>query len=119
MNNPWFEKADDGSWVFTVSGEDDDPNNFHAEELDMLFGFGPEYFREHINKIVVDYDGDCIFHFDDDTPSTTTAFRGESYVFLEAIKLCCVGMMVKFSEVQNSPPEEVIDWYKRYQGYRK
>jgi hypothetical protein len=120
MNNPWFEKSDDGtSWVFTVSGKDDDPNNFHAEELDMLFKFGPKYFRENITKIVLEYDGECEFHFKDDTPSVSTAFRGKSYIFLEAVGLMCLGMVIRFSEAQNNHPPEVVKWFNKFLDYRK
>jgi len=120
MRDPWFERAEDGSWVFTVSGKDEDPHNFLVPELDLAFGVAPSYFRDHLVKIVVGYDGDCEFHFDDgSTPSVSSAFLKDSYTFLELINVCCVGMLIKLSESQHSPPTEVVSWFDRYMSYRQ
>jgi hypothetical protein len=100
----WFQKESDGEnyWVFTTSGNGDDPNNFLASELEVLIRWSAKGspYSDWINSIVgigIDATGGVDFHFADGTVSPVQAYRGECHEFLDALCVFSTGYVMSIS----------------------
>ena len=107
-----FQKENDGKdyWLFTTSGNPDDPNNLNASELEVLIRWAslnhPK--SEWINSIVgigLGLSGLIAFHFSDGSVSFANAYTGECYEFLDALGLFAIGYVMSIAKQETRPVE--------------
>jgi hypothetical protein len=108
----WFEKGNDGKdyWMFTTSGNGDDPNNFDVPELEILIRWSAKgsSYSDWINSIVgigIGSTGGIDFHFADGTVSPAQAYVGECYEFLDALGVFSIGYVMSIANHNTGPVE--------------
>lgn len=100
----WFQKENDDKefWIFTISGDPEDPNNYNASELEVLLrwaaaGSPHSDWIKSIIGIGICLDGTVDFHFKDGTVSVANAYVGEAYEFLDAVSQFAVGYVISLA----------------------